>query len=265
MRAIMVACDFTDILSVTLPYNRHHFSEVCVVTDGASFKELAPLCQANNADMLVTDLFYADGASFNKWRALEWALDRFGRHGWMVLMDADVLWPRGVGVIHTDKDLCIHFGGSWSMERGQLCSPLRRMMPIDHISLPISNESVWHTYQIHRNVNEWAGYTQIFHADDPVLGDPPWHQVDWVHAGGADSFFQAKWPGERKVRPPFTVLHLGDAGKNWYGRATPYLDGGEHPLSDYRKTQCEILWEKRKILKTVGRDPYSEERIRPDE
>ena len=39
-------------------------------------------------------VFYADGAAFNKWKALELALDSYGRRGWLCVMDADVIWPQ---------------------------------------------------------------------------------------------------------------------------------------------------------------------------
>jgi hypothetical protein len=156
-------------------------------------------------------------------------------------MDADVLWPKVL-----PKDFKLEFG--------KLYTPLRRMhtdltktfihreeetyntlskngdvqshtqikSQSTHIYPP---ENKWMEYPIHPNVGEWAGYTQIFHAEDPVLGPAPWHEIDWKHAGGADSFFQLKWPSSRKVRPGWEVLHLGEAGRNWCGRATPYIDG----------------------------------------
>jgi hypothetical protein len=66
-------------------------------------------------------------------------------------------------------------------------------------SIPPENE--WTKYPIHRNTKEWAGYSQIFHADDPVLGQPPWYDISWSHAGGADSAFQHKWTEDKKIRP----------------------------------------------------------------
>ena len=99
---------------------------------------------------------------------------------------------------------------------------------MNNVVLPLPDESDWNQYEIHRNVNEFAGYSQIFHASDPVLGNAPWHETNWKHAGGADSFFQRKWKKENKIRPDFEVLHLGHAGRNWCGRTTDYLDGSKH-------------------------------------
>jgi hypothetical protein len=258
MRAIMVAVDYADLLAITLPYNRHHFDQVCIVTDGKSYNGVRRVVDSlpggNDQNYIfVTESFYAKGATFNKWRALEDGLDWMGREGWICIMDADVLWPRNVNLCtcpcHSGIAGMIHFTACCkpgeALRRGKLYSPLRRMLedtshkfhhPISpytgeatgiplHLHFP--PESQWDQYPIHRNVGEWAGYTQIFHADDPVLGPAPWHETDWKHAGGADSFFQAKWKKEDKVRPDFEVLHLGPAGMNWCGRATEFVGGGK--------------------------------------
>ena len=250
MRAIMVCVDYSDLLAVTLPYNRHHFDEVRVVTTHAD-TATQNVCEKNNALCHLTDAFYRDGAVFNKWLALEEGLDVMGRHGWLCLMDADVLWPKllpgNVGGICRDS----------MFVPGQLYSPLRHMMTdLSSLSEGIPPEETWARYPIHKNIFEWAGYTQVFHADDDALvncgncGCPrehhrdyhnepsychgncegtcdkyAWHETNWRHAGGADSFFQRKWHLTKKIRPPFNVLHLGPAGTNWCGRVTPYLDG----------------------------------------
>lgn len=257
MRAFMVAVDYDDLVAVTIPYNRHHFDEVWVVTSHQNYDggqhELRRICADNRIKVYVTDAFYRDGAVFNKWAALERCLDYAGRKGWMCLMDADVLWPKDATFVKFP---------------GNLYTPRRRMAPwpipgplIDP-TRPIPAEDHWVLYPLHPQQREFAGYTQIFHADDPALGPPPWHQTDWKHAGGADSFFQAKWPEERKVRPPFDVLHLGDAGANWCGRATQLADGSFLPGSHERVQQVKDFIRSRK----PDRDPavrFAAERLGP--
>ena len=275
----MVSVDYADLLAITLPYNRHHFSEIWVVTSSAD-EQTKAVAQAHGAHVFVTDSFYANGAAFNKWLALEEGLDAMGREGWLCLMDADVLWPKGASVgeiIRGTMSFSILHGSmveSIVTQPGQLCSPLRRMWNhwplvagfpgtverIEDTDFWLPLESDWSKFPIHRNVNEWAGYSQIFHTSDPVLGPPPWHQVDWKHAGGADSFFQQKWKPENKVRPPFEVLHLGPAGQNWFGRATPRLDGTVPPDADGRRASCAAIWPKRRTLRAEGLDQFDGER-----
>lgn len=226
MRAIMVCVDYCDLLEITLPLNYHHFEEIMVVTSSADTNTQSFCKRYDKVKLFVTDLFYENGAIFNKWKALEAGLDAFGRDGWLCIMDADVVWPQEIPVI--------------KFEIGKLYAPLRRMM--HDVSLPLPPEKEWDRYPIHRNVAEWAGYSQIFHASDPVLGPAPWHEIDWKHAGGADSFFQFKWAPENKIRPQFQVLHLGEAGKNWAGRATDFVDGSTPELAQERLSYVNNIW-----------------------
>jgi hypothetical protein len=254
LRAIMASVDYNDLLPVTLAYNIHHFKEVNIVTSHRDLSNVKQICwdlpnpTGVGINIMATDLFYADGARFNKWRALEWMLDQVGRDGWLCVMDADVLWPKKAQVTPY-------------LHKGCLFGPLRRMcvdltLRWDHSPMgesttlgsddedirPFPPEDLWRDFPVHRNVGEWAGYTQIFHSSDPVLGPAPWHEIDWSHAGGADSFFQRKWPKHKKVRPPWEVLHLGPAGANWMGRASNLLDGTKPPLADRCKQLLEQVW-----------------------
>jgi len=208
MRAILVSVDYSDLLSLTLPYNRHHFDEVCVVTSWED-KATERLCAQHGVKVYFTDAFWRDGARFNKWLALEEGLDEFGREGWLCLMDADVFWPRTIPPLN--------------LQPGCLYTPLRRMMT--DVTAEIPPEDEWAQFRLHPQKTLFCGHTQIFHADDPVLGKPPWHETNWTHAGGADNQFQSKWDEKNKIRPGFEVLHLGQYRCNWMGRATQYRDG----------------------------------------
>jgi len=233
LRAIMVCVDYEDLLAVTLPYNRRHFSEVWVVTNSITDGATARVARLFDARLFHTDAFYRNGADFNKWLALEEGLDAMGRSGWLCIMDADILIPKGVRIGAYGKDgvsLTVANGTRATvLAPGNLCTPLRHMSPL---TPPVPHEESWPQYPIHPNQGEFAGYMQIFHADDPALGTPPfnalnnpWYETNWRHAGGADSFFQRKWSREKKLRPPFNVMHVGTTGINWCGRAQPYVDG----------------------------------------
>lgn len=281
MNAIMVAVNYTDLLAITLPYNRHHFEDMWIVTDHASHLGICQILADTGikAGTHVTDAFYRNGATFNKWLALEEGLDAMGREGWICLMDADVLWPKSLQVRDQYETLKMWNGDGPTtyIDQGQLCTPRRRMWaewpslpPFgcnwnqrygEPMALPLEQD--WTSFPLHRQEREFAGYSQIFHANDPVLGPVPWHQADWKHAGGADSFFQQKWPAERKVRPPFEVLHLGPAGQNWVGRATPLVDGTVLPGSAERLDYSgRRLWAERRANRAAGRDQFDGERLK---
>lgn len=263
MRAVIVAVNYDDLLSVTLPYNRRHFDDVLIVTSNDA-NGTVDIANRNDCRFYQTDAFYRDGAVFNKFRALEEGLDVFGRHGWLCLMDADVLWPKDVKLCgcgcHSGKmrhfRACCKVGEGLTV--GNLYSPLRHMMVELPVPFALPQENEWGKFPIHRNVNEWAGYTQIFHADDPHLPKAPWHEVNWKHAGGADSFFQRLWPAQCKVRTPWNCLHLGPAGENWCGRASKLLDGTRPEGGQERKEQVRAFIRSRRPGQP---DPYVGERL----
>ncbi len=246
LRAIMVCVDYHDLLAITLPHNRHHFESVLVVTSPAD-NAVFEICKENNAEVYCTSAFYDDGANFNKWKALENGLDHYGRHGWLCLMDADILWPKQIPPTN--------------LQKGCLYTPQRRMFT--DLTKPIPYDpGEWVKYPIHRNVREWAGYSQIFHADDPVPPAPPWHEINWRHAGGADSYFQRLWLDSNKLRPEWDCLHLGPAGVNWCGRATPMIDGSVNQRQQTNQDCINKLFsERRKNRSTRGSNPYGNEKL----
>jgi len=210
MRAVIVSVDYSDLLQITLPRNIHHFSNVTIVTtpdDHATHT----LARSMQCDVLKTDLFYANGARFNKFRALEYALDIVGRYGWLCLLDADIVLPAA---------LC-----DFNPVIGKLYSPLRKWWP--NVMQTIPEVTVWDKlpYIEKPGSHCFAGYTQIFHADDPVLINTPWHRLNYDNASDGDTDFSRKWVKSNRVRTAFDVLHLGDIATNWCGRATAYADG----------------------------------------
>jgi hypothetical protein len=218
--AITISVGYSDLLAVTLHRNAKHFERILVVTDWRDADTFAVAMSVPNAEIFQTSAFYEGaGAVFRKWLALERGLDELGRTGWICVLDADILLPDNL-----DLRPCVP---------GFLYSPYRRML-IDPAGY--RDDLAWDGLNRAPD-GEFAGYFQLFHADDPLLGTEPWYQTEWKHAGGADSFFQAKWPRKRRIRLPYDVLHLGQDGVNWCGRTTPRLDGSIHPDAAARAKQ----------------------------
>lgn len=192
---------WSDILAVTLLYNRHHFESILVVTSVEDVATREVVKSIGNASVFTTDLFRTREGKFDKWSALEAGLDFMGREGWLCVMDCDVLWL---------KDINYNFSG------GYIYSPLRRMF--EEFGEPYNtppHEDYWKNYPLHPIHYNWpshlSGYTQIFHADDPVLKDRPWFPTTG-HAGGSDTAFMLRWSQAKRIRPPWEVLHLGESG-----------------------------------------------------
>lgn len=230
--AILTSVHYSDLLSVTLPLNRKHFGRVIVATTPDDVATQT-VCIDNNAHCLVTRAFYDRGAMFNKGAAVERCLEMSGemssRRGWIVVMDADIIIPE-------DADLLA------SAILGNLYTPARLMDRSGFTQT--AKRYCWPNVE-KRAKEEFAGFFQMFHASDSVLGDRPWYPTQWSHAGGSDSEFWRKWPKNRRIRPPFEVLHLGEDGKNWTGRQTPRLDGTFPPDAKRHAENMERLMKAR--------------------
>lgn len=204
MNAVVVCVNYDDLLAITLPRMASTFSRVLVVTDNCdqATAEAVSKCGAN---LYRTDVFYQRGAAFNKGAALEEAFDALGRHGWMCVIDADILLPEQFAPALSPG--CLH------APRRRLCAQPRRGVLRD-----------WSEYRVIVDT-DMAGFCQIFHADDPILAQRPWYDTGWKHAGGCDSSFQARWDESHRIWLPFEVLHLGPISRNWWGRTTRRMDG----------------------------------------
>jgi hypothetical protein len=212
VRGIVVCVNYDDLLSITLPRNLRHLRECLVVTSPDDVRTQELVRTTPGARLHVTDAFSRHGATFNKGLALEEGFDVLGREGWILIWDADILLPDRLPL---DR---LKFGSLHGARRRMLEDPAR-----------------WHP-----GFN-WAeakpapdagmiGFFQLFHAADPALENVrPWYEVTFAHAGGGDAYFIEHWRRRRATMTvfPLEVLHLGPKDSNWFGRATPRLDGGE--------------------------------------
>lgn len=222
MRAATVCVDFADVFAETLTYNRHHFDDYLVVTTPEDVATMR-VAKEHGCQVHATYAFYLDGAHFNKYRAIEEGLDAFGRDGWMCILDADIFTPK--------------VWPEFEMSIGRIYGPNRKMFD----ALPVPEESEWDSLPDCRNVNELSGFFHLFHARDPFLPSGHWYQTDWKHAGGADTFFQRRWPAQNRVRLPWSVAHVGEQGKHWCGV------GNERTLQrmmQVRKKRRNYDWER---------------------
>lgn len=206
-RGIAICVNYDDLLSITLPVNLRHLSECCVVTSSDDTRTHELAAQFPAVKLFTTDAFTRHGARFNKGLAMEEGLDYFGRHGRMLIWDADTLFPEHMpldrfipGNLHGAPRLILEDISQWSSG-------------LDWTKLPTTFDRAI------------PGYFQLFDAGDPVLAQRPWYDPTFTHAGGGDAYFHDLWPQRRWTRLPFNVLHLGPRNANWFGRSSERTDG----------------------------------------
>lgn len=236
VRAITVCVDYSDILEMTLPSHKSFVEETMVVTTARDTKTI-DIAQSLGARVHITDTFYRKNAYFNKFGALEEALDVFGREGWLLIIDSDIVIP-------AERPTFIP-------QQGCIYTPHRRIK--EDISDGVPEQRKWAQYKRPKVSEEFSGYFQLFHGSDAMLGPAPWHSIDWTWHGGADTIFYDKWPATKKVRPPFEVLHLGPPYVNWAGRVSKYKDGTYDAKTKEREEARDMLLRSRKAAGPLDR------------
>lgn len=240
---VTVCVDFDDILEHTLPYNLKHFERFVVVT-ATHDERTQKLCRRLHVQCLVTDVFYENGAAFNKWAGLEQGLDYLGRHGWICVIDADIMIPRNPSQIVPQV--------------GKLYTPLRRNFTT-WLKEEIPHEPYWRRFRMVNLREEHAGYFHLFHADSPQCVEKPWYSTTFSWAGTADTLFQRRFQERDKLRPKFEVLHIGETFRNWAGRVQPRLDGQPVPNAEDNAGKFNAFMNARRINRFDDR--YKGERI----
>src|SRR5690348_8821234 len=92
IECVVVSVNYGDFLAHTLPYNKHLFNKMVVVTSAVDSRTRR-VWDFHNVECQTTDEFYADGGPFNKGRGINVGLRALARTDWLVHMDADIVLP----------------------------------------------------------------------------------------------------------------------------------------------------------------------------
>lgn len=229
VKGIVVCVNYDDLLSITLPRNIRLFSECLVVTSHSDFRTHGLVEQVEGCSLYKTDAFYRGDAKFNKGLAIEEGFDVLGRDGWIMVWDADTLLPQEVLLPEV-----LTVGNLYSAPRKLLENPR-------HWNDTMVTQASWHRIPVTRDY-VFAGYMQLFHANDHHIAKRPWYDVTFNHAGGGDGYFQSRWDYSEKIYLPFNVLHLGPRDTNWFGRHSDRVDGQViEGQEESRRTMNEFL------------------------
>lgn len=91
--AISVCVNYSDFLCWTIPMNKHLFERWIIVTSKED-KATQELAKFYGLDFVATDIFYKDGATFNKAAGINEALSKVRVDGqWILFLDSDIVLP----------------------------------------------------------------------------------------------------------------------------------------------------------------------------
>lgn len=208
IKGLCVCVNYTDLLTVSLDRWDTGLDDLLIVTSPAD-KATLSLCRSCRVPYYQTNVFYANGARFNKGAALSEAviatdLRKWGE--WLLLFDADIVPPADWR--HT-VDRCnpqpgrLYGAWRWENPEGTKLEDINwrngRMIP-----------------------QSWViGYFCLFHLSDPRVPADPMFECHWTHAGNYDTSFSWLWPrGPAGLQEflPIRTVHLGLQRENWLGR-----------------------------------------------
>lgn len=207
VRGITVCVNYHDLLAMTLVRNMRFLASCVVVTHSTDTRTKELCASVPHVHVYETNAFYEGGAKFNKGLALEQGFDALGREGFILIWDADIL-------LHDQFELP-------KLEVDRLYCSQRRILENPLLWTP---QFDWETAKLSID-RMGVGYFQLFHAESESIRRRPWYDTTFCHAGGGDGYFAARWPRHKKYALALPVLHLGPRDRNWFGRATPLLDG----------------------------------------
>lgn len=187
--AQVVSVDYAPQLALSLPIWKATIDRILVVTaerDEATRK----LCEEHGVETLLTDVFWKDGAAFNKGAAIVEGFEHLQPTGWHLFFDADVVPPADWLDLLQKWNLrpdCL-YGAHRYLEDGSLVRE-----------------------------GELAGCFHLAHASHPAMKVRPIVDTCWSHAGVYDSTFQTRWPRDRRIKLPLRLTHIGVPFTNWMG------------------------------------------------
>lgn len=214
LTGLIVCVDYADLFTKSIDRWHTGLDRLLVITT-PSDKATIELCRRHNVETHLTDIFYANGAKFNKGAALSEAVIACRiREGaeWLITIDADMVPPSNWREIVEEAKPKI----------GKLYGSLRYSLPE---STTLENCV---TDNARRMPQSWIiGFFSMFYVRDPRVPSDPMFETHWTHAGNFDTSFSWLWGGQDALERrqwqeflPLNLIHLGDERKHWLGRDT---------------------------------------------
>lgn len=231
LQAVTVSVNYADFLEVVVQENKKNFDKWIIVTDT---KDVATkeVCDRHGLECVQTDLFYANGAKFNKWAGLNEGLDRVDKDSWCLIIDGDVvlhyLTRRTLEKLNLDPTFiygmdrldCIGFD-TWDHYK-ESAGILKENWLLHTAGLKMGARLVHHYGMEGENgrFEGWRplGFFQLMHRSAFDR-----HPQDSDSADHCDLTFARQWPRDKRMLiPELFAIHLiseeARKGQNWRGR-----------------------------------------------
>jgi len=190
LTGLTVCVDYTMYLETGIARWAAGLDKLIVVTTPRD-SETRDLCRTWGIIPHLTDVFYANGAHFNKGAAMAEAFDACGdKPDWFLFFDSDIVPPAG-----------------WRDAINAMAlrpTALHGCNRTEVDGRPIRDAEI-------------AGFFHLAHVSDPNMQIKPVVDTHFIHAGNYDTTFMERWAPADRVRLPLSVVHVGEPHANWCG------------------------------------------------
>jgi hypothetical protein len=194
-----------------------HFIVITDYNDDATYQ----FCLDNNITVVKTDIFYKNGAVFNKGAAINYGFEKLKYNDWVAFMDADTFVPNDFKEKIDFKNLNKEF--MYGTERVLLKTP----DDLFNYEMGFADDE----FEVPPGFG--YGYFLLFNWQSQVIkncqpgywsphNSPNCQNSDWMFRNMWGDFVgsHAKWTGKFD-KLPVRVYNLGQHGENHFGRISP--------------------------------------------
>ena len=235
LEGVIICCQYSDFLAHTLPLNKGHFDKLVVVTSTTD-KATQHLCEHHHVQCITTDVFYENGASFNKAKGINEGLKNLSQKGWVLHMDGDIVLPPQFRdtlepidldesfIYGVDRLMCNSYE-DWAR---YVASPHLTQEAEIYIHPQCDNMPIGTRIAKYGTAEGYIpiGFFQLWCPNVSGINHYPQEHDD---AGRTDMLFATQWPrNKRGFIPEIIAIHLESEklitmGKNWKGRKTRHF------------------------------------------
>lgn len=224
LQGLTISVGYTDYLSQIVT-NRSQLDRWLIVTSYRD-KGTISMCRREGLEFVESDIFYRNGATFNKRAALNLGLELLSDSGWVAVIDSDILLPPDFrGVVN-----------EIGLEQGMLYGARRWVCSSREEFDKAKSSPVW--CPSHRSEGI-LGYLQIF----SLSAKPNRFEAESEDASCYDMAFSDSFAQEKRKILPSCVLHLGPIATNWQGRKSKaFLARNRNILGRGRRSSSLVSW-----------------------
>jgi hypothetical protein len=209
---LCVCVNYADYLATTLKYNINIFDKIYIVTSESDneTKDLVSAYQKEHSsiNLIQTDIFFNNGCSLNKGAGLNLGLQSIEDKDWILIGDADCIYPSHLQSLLPDLDKNCIYGMKRVVVHSQ--TSLNDLMDKKYEPQPRLEKAMHYT----------PGYCQLFNFQSEHLQNKQLTYPEYPTAQRVDRLFaKYNFPYQcRKVMYDQFVIHLGPTTINWAGR-----------------------------------------------